>query len=72
LIEAKSYKKYHNKSLYLKCINKNIKNELQNIILRDGPVGSSSKFKQVQYFLTKNSTPSQGIERQEYYKGEED
>ncbi len=51
---------------------KKIKNELQNIILRDGPIGSSSKLKQVQHFLRENANSSQGIEKQEYFKGEEE
>ncbi|WP_286862935.1 hypothetical protein [Sphingobacterium sp. UBA7625] len=51
---------------------KNIKDELQNIILGDGPIGSSSKLKQVQHFLRKNAHPSEGIEKQEYFKGEEE
>lgn len=51
---------------------KDIKNELQNIILRDGPIGSSSKLKQVQHFLRENANTSQGIEKQEYFKGEEE
>ncbi|WP_313532963.1 putative polyvalent protein kinase domain-containing protein [Sphingobacterium athyrii] len=51
---------------------KNIKDELQNIILGDGPIGSSSKLKQVQNFLRKNARPSEGIEKQEYFKGEEE
>jgi hypothetical protein len=42
---------------------KDIKNELQNIILRDGPIGSSSKLKQVQHFLRENANPSKGIEK---------
>jgi hypothetical protein len=51
---------------------KNIKDELQNIILGDGPIGSSSKLKQVQNFLRGNARPSEGIEKQEYFKGEEE
>jgi len=51
---------------------KNIKNELQNIIFGDGPIGSSSKLKQVQHFLRENAISSQGIEKQEYSKGEEE
>lgn len=51
---------------------KDIKDELQNIILRDGPIGSSSKLKQVQHFLRENASPSQGIEKQKYFKGEEE
>jgi|GEM_PF-1602785 len=51
---------------------KDLKDELQNIILGDGPIGSSSKLNQIQYFLKENATPSQGIERQEYYNCEEE
>lgn len=51
---------------------KDIKNELQNIILRDGPIGSSSKLNRVQHFLKENATPSQEIEKQKYFKGEEE
>ena len=47
-------------------------NELQNIILRDGPICSSSKLKQVQHFLRENANPSKGIEKQEHFKGEEE
>jgi len=51
---------------------KDIKDELQNIILRDGPIGSSSQLKQVQHFLRENAKPSQGIEKQKYFKNEEE
>lgn len=51
---------------------RNIKDELQSIILGNGPIGSSSKLKQVQHFLRKNAHPSEGIEKQKYFKGEEE
>ncbi|CAM3821166.1 hypothetical protein [Sphingobacterium prati] len=51
---------------------KNIKDELQNIILRDGPIGSSSKLKQVQNFLRRNACSGKRSEKQEYFKSEEE
>lgn len=49
----------------------NIKDELQNIIIGDGQVGSSSKLKQVQNFLRRNACPSKRSKEQKYLKSEE-
>jgi len=50
----------------------NVKDELQNIIVGDGPIGSSSKLKQVQNFLRRNACPSERSKEQEYFKSEEE
>ncbi|MGN7985997.1 hypothetical protein ACTJKC_01580 [Pedobacter sp. 22226] len=48
-----------------------IKNELQNIIFRDGSVGTTSQLKKVQNFLRANEKTSIGSKKQKYLKGEE-
>jgi len=47
---------------------KDIKNELQNIILRDGPIGSSSKLKQVQHSLEKMRTQAKELKNKSISK----
>ncbi len=49
-----------------------VKDELQNIIIGDGQVGSSSKLKQVQNFLRRNARSGQGFKKQKHLKSEEE
>ena len=51
---------------------KNIKNELQNIIIRDGSVGSTSQLKKVQNFLRTNEKASFRFEKSKRLKSEEE
>ena len=48
----------------------NVKDELQNIIIGDGQVGSSSKLKQVQNFLRRNACSGERSKEQKYLKSE--
>lgn len=50
---------------------KNIKDELQNIIIGDGSVGPTSKLEKVQNFLRTNEKASFRTEKQKYLKSEE-
>ncbi len=50
---------------------KSIKDELQNIILGDEPVGKASKLKKVQSFLRTNAATGLAIEKQQHFKSEE-
>lgn len=51
---------------------KNIKDELRNIIIGDGPVGEASQLKKTQNFLRGNAEASLRIKKQEYLKSEEE
>lgn len=50
---------------------KNIKDELQNIIIGDGSLGSTSQLKEVQNFLRRNEKASIRSKKQKYLKSEE-
>ncbi|MDY0904339.1 hypothetical protein [Pedobacter sp. CFBP9032] len=50
---------------------KNIKDELQNIIIGDGSLGSTSQLKEVQNFLRRNEKASVRSKKQKYLKSEE-
>ena len=47
---------------------KNIKDELQNIIIGDGSLGSTSQLKEVQNFLRRNAQPGPESKEQKYLK----
>jgi hypothetical protein len=48
-----------------------LKHELQNIILGDGPSGQPGKLKKVQTFLRANAGTGITVEKQQYLKREE-
>ncbi|MDB5090600.1 MAG: hypothetical protein JWR09_4594 [Mucilaginibacter sp.] len=48
-----------------------IKHELQNIILGDGPSGQPGKLKKVQTFLRTNAGTGITVKKQQYLKSEE-
>lgn len=50
---------------------KNIKNELQNIIIGDGSIGSTSQLKKVQNFLRRNEKTGLRSKEQKHFKSEE-
>jgi hypothetical protein len=50
---------------------KNIKDELQNIILRDEQIGPGSQLKKIQSFLRGYAETSIVSEKQQYFKNEE-
>ena len=50
---------------------KNIKDELQDIIFGDGPIGQADKLKKVQRFLRSNEEPGFVIEKQQCFKSKE-
>jgi hypothetical protein len=50
---------------------KNIKDELQHIILGDEPAGQASKLKKVQRFLRSDEETSFAIEKQQWFKSKE-
>lgn len=50
---------------------KNVKDELQHIILGDGPSGAASQIKKVQCFLRANAETSSATEKQQRFKSEE-
>lgn len=50
---------------------KSIKNELQNIILRDGPIGEASQLKKIQTFLRGYAEASFSFEKQQQFKNKE-
>ncbi|MCO5946624.1 hypothetical protein [Mucilaginibacter flavidus] len=50
---------------------RDIKHELQNIILGNGPVGQPGKLKKVQAFLRANAGTGIPVEKQQYFKSEE-
>ena len=50
---------------------KNIKNELQRIILGDEPAGQASQLKKVQRFLRSNAETSFVAEKQQQFKSKE-
>jgi len=50
----------------------NIKDELQNIIIGDGPVGETSQLKKTQNFLRRNAEASLTAKEQKYLKSEEE
>lgn len=50
---------------------KNIKDELQNIILGDEQTGSDSQLKKAQNFLRRNEEASSSVEKQQRFKDEE-
>ena len=49
----------------------NIKDELQNIILGDGPVGAAGQLKKIQVFLRRNAETGVGTQKQQRVKSEE-
>jgi hypothetical protein len=50
---------------------KNVKDELQHIVLGDEPIGQASQIKKVQRFLSSNAETSVGTEKQQQFKAEE-
>jgi hypothetical protein len=50
---------------------KNIKDELQNIILGNGEVGAKSRLKKVQIFLRRHAEASSSTQKQQYFKSKE-
>jgi len=51
---------------------KNIKDELQNIIIGNGQDGYSSQLKKIQDFLRGNANASSKPEEQKHFNGEEE
>jgi hypothetical protein len=50
---------------------RDIKYELQYIILGDGPAGQPDKLKEVETFLSANAGAGIAIEKKQYFKSEE-
>ena len=50
---------------------KNVKDELQHIILGDEPIGQASQIKKIQHFLSSNAKTGVGTEKQQQFKAEE-
>lgn len=50
---------------------KNIQDELQNIILRDGQAGDASELKKIQRFLRRHAETSVFSKEQQQFKSEE-
>lgn len=50
---------------------KNIKDELQHIILGDGPAGETNKLKKIQSFLRGYAEASFAPEKQQQFQGKE-
>lgn len=51
---------------------KNIKDELQNIIIGNEPIGYGNQLKKVQNFLKENASSSIGTQKQKHFKREEE
>ncbi|MGY3211493.1 hypothetical protein [Mucilaginibacter sp. HD30] len=50
---------------------KNVKDELQHIVLGDEPIGQASQIKKIQRFLNTNAETGVGTEKQQQCKAEE-